>query len=145
MASLSKQDVTDRISFRIHTASRLIQQMSRRRLKTLDLTPAQWRALLGVCTEQGLTLQKLTEFARMSQPLISQAVKVLENKKLVTRSSPVGDKRVSILVATPKGISLGEKAYALVMEIEEQIISSLGQNGPKRLNAQLDRLIAGCE
>ena len=145
MASLNKQDVTDRISFRIHTASRLIQQMSRRRLKTLDLTPAQWRALLGVCTEQGMTLQKLTDFARMSQPLISQAVKVLENKKLVTRSSPVEDKRVSILVATPKGIRLGEKAYVLVMEIEEQIISSLGKNGPRQLNAQLDRLIAGCE
>ncbi len=145
MARLNKKDVTDRISFRIHTASRLIQQMSRRRLKTLDLTPAQWRALLGVCTEQGMTLQKLTEFARMSQPLISQAVKALEHKKLVTRSSPIEDKRVSVLAATPKGLRLGEKAYVLVMEVEEQIIASLDQNGPKRLNAQLDRLIAGCE
>jgi len=142
--TLKMEDVADRISFRIHTVSRLIQQMSRRTLKSLDLTPAQWRALMGVCTESGMTLQKLTQFAQISQPLMSQAVKSLEGKGLVSRSSPANDRRVSVLVATPEGLKLGEQAYAAMLEVEEHLVSCVGDRDSKKLKNLLDNLISGC-
>ena len=141
---LRAEDVADRISFRVHTASRLIQQMSRRTQKQLDLTPAQWRALMGVCTEPGMTLQKLTLFAQISQPLMSQAVKSLEDKNLVSRSSPAEDRRVSVIVATPEGLRLGEQAYASMLQMEEHLIASIGDSDSDELKILLDRLIAGC-
>ena len=76
----SKDEIADRTTFRLHTASRLIKQMSITQLKTLALTQAQWRALSGVCTQPGATLQHLTAFAQISQPLMSQAVKSLEER-----------------------------------------------------------------
>ena len=99
---------------------------------------------MGVCTEPGMTVQELTQFAQISQPLMSQAVKSLEDRNLVTRSSPVGDRRVSVIVATPEGVRVGEQAYESMMKVEEHLISSLGGNDSDELKILLDRLIAGC-
>lgn len=99
---------------------------------------------MGVCTESGMTLQKLTQFAQISQPLMSQAVKSLEGKGLVSRSSPANDRRVSVLVATPEGLKLGEQAYAAMLEVEEHLVSCVGDRDSKKLKNLLDNLISGC-
>lgn len=143
--TFTKEDFTDRTTFRLHTASRVIQQMSTNQLKTIELTQAQWRALSGICIQPGATLQYLTAFAQISQPLMSQAVKSLEERKLVTRDTPIKDKRSSVIVATKKGKELYLKAYSAIMTVDEKITSILGKEDSQKLKSLLDAIVVGFE
>ncbi|MGB1238507.1 MAG: MarR family winged helix-turn-helix transcriptional regulator [Pseudomonadales bacterium] len=137
----SAGDITKRISFALHTASRLVKQASVEQLKTLELTQAQWRALSGVCTQPSATLQQLTAFAQISQPLLSQAIKALEGRGLVERRRDESDKRSSLIVATAAGMDCYREAYAAMMKVETQINEVLGPSDSKVFKALLDRLV----
>ncbi len=141
----TKEDFTERATFRLHTASRLIQQMSITQLKALDITQAQWRALSGVCIQPGATLQQLTAFAQISQPLMSQAIKTLEDRALVTRKTPLNDKRSSVILVTENGFTLYQKAYSAMMEVDERIINILGEEDTKKFKSLLDAIVVGFE
>lgn len=141
----TKEDITERATFRLHTASRLIQQMSITQLKALDLTQAQWRALSGVCIQPGATLQQLTAFAQISQPLMSQAIKILENRALVSRKTPLNDKRSSVILVTDNGLTLYKKAYSAMMTVDEKISSILGKDDTKKFKSLLDAIVIGFE
>lgn len=141
----TKEDITGRATFRLHTASRLIQQMSITQLKALDLTQAQWRALSGVCIQPGATLQQLTAFAQISQPLMSQAIKTLENRALVSRKTPLNDKRSSVILVTDNGLTLYKKAYSAMMTVDEKISSILGKDDTKKFKSLLDAIVIGFE
>jgi DNA-binding MarR family transcriptional regulator len=141
--SFSQQDIAERITFRLHTASRLVQQISQDKLKALELTQAQWRALSMICTQPNTTLQQLTAFAQISQPLMSQAVKALEVRGLVIRSTPKTDKRSSIIEANTAGMALFEEAYKAMMNIENELKSLLGEQDTASLNNLLDTIVKG--
>ena len=137
---ISQQDIADRITFRLHTASRLVQQLSQQKLKALELSQAQWRALSAICSQPGTTLQQLTAFAQISQPLMSQAVKSLEERALIERKTPEHDKRSSVLNATASGQALGQQAYAAMMEVESELKAILGERDATQLKALLDSI-----
>jgi len=141
----SAQQVRNRISFGLHTASRLVKQASVAQLKELELSQAQWRALSGVCTEPQATLQQLTAFAQISQPLLSTAIKVLEERGLVSRITSEQDRRSSLIVATAAGEQIYREAYQKMMRVEEQINNILGKRDGEKLKALLDTLVAGLE
>lgn len=140
-----EQEITNRISFALHTASRLVKQISVSQLKALELSQAQWRALSGVCTQPQATLQQLTSFAQISQPLLSQAVKSLEERGLVSRQTPEQDRRSSLIVATPQGLALYRQAYTAMMQVEEQINEVLGKRDGDKFKGLLERLVSGLE
>lgn len=141
----TKEDITERVTFRLHTASRLIQQMSTAQLKVLDLTQAQWRALSGVCIQPSATLQQLTAFAQISQPLMSQAIKTLENRALVSRKTPHNDKRSSVILVTENGYALYQKAYSAMMAVDKKISNILGEEDTKKFKSLLDAIVLGFE
>ena len=141
----TKEDFTERATFRLHTASRLVLQMSTAQLKTLDLTQAQWRALSGVSIQPSATLQQLTAFAQISQPLMSQAIKALEDRMLVSRKTPVTDKRSSVILVTESGLALYQKAYSAMMLVDEKIINILGEEDTKKFTSLLDAIVVGFE
>ncbi|WP_426357504.1 MarR family winged helix-turn-helix transcriptional regulator [Pseudocolwellia sp. HL-MZ19] len=145
LKAFTKEDITERATFRLHTASRLIQQMSIAQLKVLDLTQAQWRALSGVCIQPSATLQQLTAFAQISQPLMSQAIKSLEDRELVSRKTPITDKRSSVILATESGELIYQQAYAAMMAVDEKIISILGDEDSQKLKSLLDAIVIGFE
>lgn len=138
--SFTEQDITDRITFRLHTASRLVQQLSQQKLKALELSQAQWRALSAICSQPGTTLQQLTAFAQISQPLMSQAVKKLEERALIARQTPQNDKRSSVLTATESGQALCRQAYAAMMSVESELKGLLGEQDTTALKALLDTI-----
>ncbi len=138
--AITQQDIADRITFRLHTASRLVQQLSQQKLKALELSQAQWRALSAICSQPGTTLQQLTAFAQISQPLMSQAVKSLEERALIERRTPERDKRSSVLNATDSGKALGQRAYAAMMEVETELKTILGESDATQLNTLLDAI-----
>ncbi|MEH6445064.1 MAG: MarR family transcriptional regulator [Oceanospirillaceae bacterium] len=141
----SQQDITDRFSFGLHTASRLVKNISVAQLKELELSQAQWRTLSMVCTQPQATLQQLTAFAHISQPLLSQAVKSLEERGFVSRETPEQDKRSSLIVATQEGIQLYGQAYAAMMKVEDKISAVLGKRDGAKFKALLNTLISGLE
>ena len=141
----STEEISDRATFRLHTASRLIQQMSVTKLKAFELTQAQWRALLWVCTQPGATLQHLTAFAQISQPLMSQAVRALEGRGLVSRETPANDKRSSVIVATDEGVALYEQAFSAMMTVDEKIHAILGKKDTEKLKSLLNAIVVGFE
>ena len=143
--STLEKEITDRTTFRLHTASRLIQQLSLTQLKSLDLTQAQWRALSGICSQPGATLQHLTAFAQISQPLMSQAVKALEKRELVTRKTPQNDRRSSVIEATDLGLSVYKQAFEAMLTVEETIVSILGKEQSEQFKNLLDTIIKGLE
>jgi len=122
-----------------------VKQASVEQLKELELSQAQWRALSGVCSEPQATLQQLTAFAQISQPLLSTAIKVLEERGLVERITPERDKRSSLIIATAAGEEVYAQAYAKMLNVEAQINRILGRRDSEKLKALLDALVAGLE
>ncbi|EPJ50718.1 MAG: hypothetical protein OFPI_19570 [Osedax symbiont Rs2] len=139
----SADELANRLTFKLHTASRLVQQMSGQKLKNLELSQAQWRALSGICTQPGTTLQQLTAFAQISQPLMSQAVKALEERNLVSRKTPQNDKRSSVLSPNQQGLQLYEQAYAAMLQVEQEMQLLLSDTGVQQLKSLLDVVVTG--
>ena len=142
-AGFSADELANRLTFKLHTASRLVQQMSQQKLKSLELSQAQWRALSGICTQPGTSLQQLTAFAQISQPLMSQAVKALEARNLINRKTPKNDKRSSVLSANQQGLQLYQQAYAAMLEVEQEMQLLLSDTGAQQLKSLLDVVVSG--
>jgi len=89
----------------IERLANLIRQEARTEGLSLGLQPVQQEALyyLSICNRYSDTTLAVTEFLGLTKGTVSQSLKVLENKQLISRVKDKNDKRVTHLKVTEAG------------------------------------------
>ena len=89
----------------IERIANLLRQETRSQGQRLGLQPVQQEALyyLSTCNRYSDTTLAVTEFLGLTKGTVSQSLKVLENKALITRERDKHDKRITHLKVTAVG------------------------------------------
>jgi DNA-binding MarR family transcriptional regulator len=119
---------------------RLVHRFQRemnRELTPLDLTHLQFTVLALVAwSNRSGTANTQAELARSYdiEPMqMSQMMKVLEAKGLITRRAPDGKPRLKCAGVTPKGLAVLGKAMPVAIAIQRRMFGTEGQPGGKLL------------
>lgn len=104
---------------------------------------SEWR-VLAVLEELGeLTILELTEASLSPQPTVTQAVRRLEKRNLVTRATGTTDRRQRIVGITKTGSQLTRKLIDEATQLESEALSEAGDLSA--LIAQLGALTKSIE
>jgi DNA-binding MarR family transcriptional regulator len=133
------------VGFLLADVARLMRKDFDRRVRSLGLTRAQWRVLVYVLENQGLSQSALARLMDLERAPLGQLVRSLENLRLVYRERSEQDHREWLVYAgseverimpqltqaatclrdlSLKGLSPGE--VALLKRLLEQMRSNLG-------------------
>lgn len=117
----------------------LVRNETRNQLLEFGLQPVQFEALhyLSICNHYSDTPMGVTDFLGQTKGTVSQTLKVLEKKSLLTKVSDEKDKRVTHLVVTDKGRELIDQVFPLpIMRKAEETISkaNLGEINDSLIN-----------
>ncbi len=102
MPDTTSPDVDD-LAIRLHSAALHLMRRIRREDDATGVSAPQLSALSCVAFGTPHTLGELAHMEQVSPPTMTRIVAALEQQKLVTRTSPAADRRVSSIIATPKG------------------------------------------
>lgn len=118
MNYLSTQQLIERLSG-------LIRNETRNLLLEHGLQPVQFEALhyLSICNRYSDTPMGVTEFLGQTKGTVSQTLKVLEKKSLLTKVADEKDKRVTHLIVTESGKALVKLIFPLPnMKMADELI-----------------------
>ena len=104
------------------------------------ITRREWRVIARLAQEQDLLSSELAERIQLDRARTSRAVTSLVAKKLVRRQAGVSDRRQARLALTELGRALHEELFPLVAAINQGLLSGLGAQDVRRLDALLSAL-----
>ena len=84
-----------------------------------------------------VSIDYLAEKANIGKSSVTKSVKILEKKGFLTKEIDPEDNRRKIVKITKKGKEIQKAALQINNEIEESIISKIGENEIKTLKEQL--------
>ena len=93
----------------------------------LNITPAQFGALLIVAHHPGLDQTRLTELLALGRSSATKRVDRLEERGLISRRVSAEDRRVRLLEITPAGAELLETARECVQRTGDRLLAPLGE------------------
>ena len=106
-------------------------------LEKMDLTLSQTRVLLVLALNNGVSIDFLAEKSNIGKSSVTKSVKILEKKGFLTKGIDPEDNRKKIVKITNKGRNIQKEALKINNEIEESIVSAIGEEEIKILKKQL--------
>ena len=89
-------DGIDRLGFLIHDVQRLLRKRFETRASGLGLSSAQWRLMVRVAKEEGISQARLAELLEIEPISVSRLVDRMEEGGWIERRSDAADRRVLI-------------------------------------------------
>ncbi|HWW65861.1 MAG TPA: MarR family transcriptional regulator [Sphingomonadaceae bacterium] len=133
----------DRIGFLMHDVARLIRLRFDAQSRALGVTRPQWRALLNLAHEPGLTQAELAERIDVERITACRMVDRLAEAGLVERRADPTDRRVWRLHLLPPSLAIVEKLTELGAAIEREALSHVSEEEARQLAASLKRIRDG--
>ena len=110
-SSSTSPDQRDHVLVLCHMLSNRISRSFSRELDKAGITIAEWRVLLELTLQPGVSGQEISRRWAMDKMAISRAVSSLENRGWISRRQSVQDKRSLNLELTPAG----QEAYERIL------------------------------
>lgn len=107
----------------------------------IDLTPVQYAALAAIFAKPEIDQASLAGLIGYDRTTIGGVVDRLCDKGFVARSTNPGDRRAKVLVATPAGAAILERANEIVRAAQEQLVAGLDPSERKQLVQLLEKAI----
>ncbi|RKG93187.1 MarR family winged helix-turn-helix transcriptional regulator [Corallococcus terminator] len=106
----NSEPISARIAMGLHKIGLAMKQQAWQQANEAGLSATQGQILAALVANGPLSGKELSERLGVTLPTISDSVRVLVEKALVTRSADPRHPRASLLAPTPKGASLGARA-----------------------------------
>jgi DNA-binding MarR family transcriptional regulator len=136
----------DNVLASIHALSNRITRAFESRLDTEHgLSVPEWRVLLSLSGDAGLTAKDIHERWAMDKMAVSRAVRRLESHGHVERSANPDDARSYVLTITTKGARLFQKILPSADARYREILACLSKKDQTALKRILKKLIAHSE
>ncbi len=131
----------DNVLASIHVLSNRITRAFESRLESNHgLSVPEWRVLLSLASESGLTAKDIHERWAMDKMAVSRAVRRLESQGQVKRRKNPGDARSYVLSITKKGNRLFQKILPSADARYHEILSGLTVQEQRSLKRILKKL-----
>ncbi|MCK6550793.1 MarR family winged helix-turn-helix transcriptional regulator [Myxococcota bacterium] len=104
------EPLSSRIAEGLHKIGLAMKQQGWQQANEEGLSPTQGQILAAIASHRALTGSELSQRLGVTLPTISDSVRVLVEKKLLTKSPDPRHPRASLLSTTPKGAKLGARA-----------------------------------
>jgi DNA-binding MarR family transcriptional regulator len=137
--TMDKYQLDHNIGFLVNDISRLISTEYNKIMKPLGLTRAQWRVIVHLHREDGLTQSDLAELLDVGKVSVGGLIDRLEHSGWVERRDDPRDRRSNLVFLTKKGRAIEEKMESTGRELTRQTLRNLGSDERTQL---VDLLIA---
>jgi DNA-binding MarR family transcriptional regulator len=136
--SLSASQIEQSFGFLLNDISRLARRQFDRRVRSLQLTRAQWLFLYYLARSPGCTQSELAEHLQIERISVSRQAERLERSGWIERRDHNADARAYQLVLTPKAERTVARLSKVAAELREDYLRGLP---PSRRSALMNDLL----
>jgi DNA-binding MarR family transcriptional regulator len=133
-------DSIDRLGFLIHDVQRLLRKRFEARASGLGLSSAQWRLMVRVAKEAGVTQARLAELLEIEPISVSRLVDRMEEGGWIERRSDAADRRVRMIFPTDKANAAYAEVKSLAGEVYEESLTGVSLEERRILIRALDAM-----
>ena len=134
-------DGIDRLGFLIHDVQRLMRKRFEVRARGLGLSSAQWRLMVRVAKEEGITQARLAELLEIEPISVSRLVDRMEEGGWIERRQDATDRRVRMIFPTEKTTAAYTDVKSLAGEVYEQSLTGVSPEDRRMLIRVLDTIV----
>jgi DNA-binding MarR family transcriptional regulator len=127
-----------RLSILSQTLSRLIAREYEERF---GLTMNQWRAMVIISNQAGITAKGIGEQALLDKMSVSRALKALQGRGLVRSDAAQGDGRKRELTLTKTGMGIYKEVLPIARRYEAQLLGALTEGQKTNLDSVINTLM----
>ena len=138
---LMVSDGLDRLGFLIHDVQRLMRKRFEARASGLGLSSAQWRLLVRVAKEEGITQARLADVLEIEPISVSRLVDRMEEGGWIERRSDAADRRVRMIFPTPKASEAYAKIKSMAGEVYEESLFGVSPEARRVLITALEAMV----
>lgn len=139
---MSGDGIEQRIGFLLNDASRLLRIRIDARAQRLGLTRSQWRVLLHLSNNEGISQSELADIIEVKRMTLGRLIDRLEAAGWVRRQPDTADRRVKRLYLAKDAEPTLREMLAITSDALAQALSGLSAEDRKRLASQLARIKA---
>ncbi|MCV3210183.1 MarR family transcriptional regulator [Mesorhizobium sp. YC-39] len=134
-------DGIDRLGFLIHDVQRLMRKRFEARASGLGLSSAQWRLMVRVAKEEGITQARLAELLEIEPISVSRLVDRMEEGGWIERRADAADRRVRMIFPTAKASEAYAEVKSLAGEVYEVSLTGVSPEDRRVLIKALDVMV----
>jgi len=128
------------VGYLLIDVSRLLRRDFDRRLRGLNLTQAQWRAIGHLAREEGVNQATLAERLDVKPITLARLIDRMEAAGWVTRTADLADKRASLLYLTEKVKPILDEMHAHAHAALENLLAGMSRSERGSLLKTLERM-----
>ena len=136
----SAPDPEKSVGFLLVDVARLMRRDFDRRVRSTNLTQAQWRAIGHLAREEGIKQTVLADRLDVKPITLGRLVDRMEAAGWVRRRPDPCDRRASLLYLTPKVQPILEELRARVAEAREDLLAGVPADDRQTLAKTLERM-----
>lgn len=132
---------TDRmLGFLVTDIARLLRRNMDRRLQTLNLTQAQWRAIVHLSRNEGMTQASLAESLEIQPITLTRLIDRMETAGWVERRTHPLDRRAVQLYLTPQSQPILEEMHARAADTLNEAMHGVAPRAQRQLVTTLEQI-----
>lgn len=131
------------LGFRLSLVSRMVERIFEERLSQLHITRSMWAVLLAVEQESCTKPSEIADFVGIDRTAVSRLLRALEEKKLVSRSPGLDDRRARAVTVTASGKKVLRIATNAAHDTARWYKGKLKKAEQEQLHALLGKLLEG--
>ena len=131
----------DRLGFLIHDVARLMRKRFEKRGSRHGLPAAQWRLLVRVVKEEGITQARIAELLEVEPISVSRLVDRMEEGGWIERRQDPADRRVRTIHPTGKALEAYGEIKSHASEVYEEALVGISEDARAALIKSLDAMI----
>lgn len=90
-----------------------------------DVTPVQYAALVAIRDQPGMDQRTLVNTIAIDRSTVGSMLKVLEERRMISRATPKQNQRIKQLTILPAGEALLQETYGEIQRVQERILAPL--------------------
>jgi DNA-binding MarR family transcriptional regulator len=121
-----------------------LNQAFRRRVAHLGLTPDRFTALRTLLEHEGISQRQLTTLMSSDPNTVASLLERMEKAGLIERKTQEQDRRANRVRVTPSGKAKYEKARAIAVALQKEILGVLPADQREKFLANLHKIADAC-
>src|SRR5262249_25547856 len=126
--------------YRLYRASKKLQLRLQNRLRTMRMSPSQWRGISVFKAYGALSIREIVDATPMEQPTISRVVSRLEKNGLVSRRASTRDSRMALISLTTAGVEVFKQIIPAALRHQEIALNGIGRREIAQVVATLEKI-----